>query len=74
MPMLNVRIMSSIGTPPLSLQPREQRRDRATRGVDHARPYRAGSTRGRFSVMPPPVMCAMPLIRPAASSGCTSGR
>ena len=30
--------------------------------------------RGRFSVMPPPVMCAMPLIRSASSSGRTAGR
>ena len=33
-----------------------------------------GSTRGRLSVMPPPVMCAMPLMRPASSSGRISGR
>ena len=30
--------------------------------------------RGRFSVMPPPVMCARPFTSPASSSGRTTGR
>ena len=38
------------------------------RGQVRSRGRRAAS-RGRFSVMPPPVMCAMPLIQPRSSSG-----
>ena len=34
----------------------------------------AGRMRGRFSVMPPPVMCAIPLIVPDGSSGRITGR
>ena len=34
----------------------------------------SGSTRGRFSVMPPPVMCAIPFTRPASSNGRTACR
>ena len=34
----------------------------------------AGSTRGRLSVMPPPVMCAMPLTSPRPSNGFNTGR
>ena len=71
--MLNVRSMSSSGTRPCSSSHWKRagtcQRDRSTLATTEA-----GSTRGRLSVMPPPVMCAMPLIRPPPSSGRTSGR
>ena len=37
-------------------------------------PHPSGSTRGRFSVIPPPVMCAIPLTNLASSSGRTAPR
>ena len=51
------------------LQPLEDRRHVPGRAIDHRTRCRRGRMRGRFSVMPPPVMCAMPLIAPDASSG-----
>ena len=62
---------------------RDARRAAAAAGRAAARPTRAdrsrprspsGRMRGRFSVMPPPVMCAMPLTSPRSSSGRTSAQ
>ena len=66
--MLNVRIMSSTGTWPRCCSHRN------SGGTSHApasttAAVPCGSTRGRLSVMPPPVMCAIPLMRPPSSSG-----
>ena len=68
MPMLNARSISSsrwLRAPEMSEERRH--RPRAVRSTSRAQP--SGSIRGRFSVMPPPVMCAMPFTSPASSSG-----
>ena len=56
-----------------SLQPLEdggtRHRERSMRAA-----VPAGRIRGRLSVMPPPVMCAIPLMRPDGRSGRMSGR
>ena len=65
MPMLTARRRSISGTEPDSPNQRNKagvRHDR--RSTTAAVPF--GSTRGRLSVMPPPVMCAMPLTSPRA--------
>ena len=62
--MLNVRIMSSTARRRLCCS---QRKSGGTVPRRHRRSPRAvpcGSMRGRLSVMPPPVMCAIPLMRP----------
>ncbi len=64
MPMLNARNISASAMPPRAAASWK------SGGTVHARESSAavrpsGSMRGRFSVMPPPVMCAMPLITAA---------
>ncbi len=73
MPMLNVRACRQKGR----RQPAGAiRRSAGTRHADRSITacVFAGRMRGRFSVMPPPVMCAIPLIAPDASSGRITGR
>ena len=73
MPMLKVRSMSVSGTSPARCS---QANSGGTRHAERSTVawLPAGSTRGRFSVMPPPVMWAIPLIAPDASSGRTVAR
>ena len=55
------------------LQPLEERRHPPRRASIARVRCPAGSMRGRLSVMPPPVMCAMPLMQPGrrAAAGST---
>ena len=62
-PMLKVRSMSASGTLPVCCsQLKIAGTCHAERSIAACVP--AGSMRGRLSVIPPPVMCAMPLMRP----------
>ena len=66
--MLKARSISSSAMPPARwMSVKSGGVDQARRSMTAAQP--SVSTRGRFSVMPPPVMCAMPLIWPPPSSG-----
>src|SRR5258706_1352478 len=72
-PMLNVRIMSSIGMSPFFWSHLK------IGGTSHVDPSTTaavpcGSTRGRLSVIPPPVMCAIAFMRPASSKGLMNGK
>ena len=69
MPMLNVAKHLVAATLPRVLKQLEERRHRPRAALDLARRSPSGRTRGRFSVMPPPVMCAIPLTSPRSSSG-----
>ena len=71
--MLKVRSMSRSGTSPARCsQAKIGGTVQAERSTTACVP--GGSTRGRFSVIPPPVMWAMPLIAPDGSSGRMIGR
>ena len=65
MPMLKVRNISSWLDVAELLQVLEERRNGPAREVDDRVQCRVGRMRGRFSVMPPPVMWAMPRTMPA---------
>ena len=66
--MLKVRNMSSTGTRPACCsQVKIGGTVHDAASTTAAVP--CGRILGRFSVMPPPVMCAIPLIRPPASRG-----
>ncbi len=71
-PQLKVRSMSSGA---ISASPASQRNTGGTGSL--VRSMRAasvsGSTRGRFSVMPPPVMWAIALTAPVACTAASSG-
>ena len=72
-PILKVRIMSSPGMLPLCCNHRKiGGTSQADVSITAAVPW--GSTRGRLSVMPPPVMCAIPLMRPPSSNGRMNGK
>ena len=72
-PMLNARSISSRSMAPrCANQPEQRRHGPRARSIAAAHP--SGSVLGRFSVMPPPVMWAIPLTRFAPSSGRTAAR
>ena len=69
-PILNARNISSARDAAASCSSRKiggTVHDRRSTSAAH----RSGSIRGRFSVMPPPVMCARPFTNPRSSSGRT---
>ena len=72
-PMLKVRYMSSSGTLPARWRKRKTALG-VQADVSTSAAVPGGRMRGRFSVMPPPVMCASPLTSPASRSGRTAGQ
>src|SRR5262249_7153536 len=72
-PMLNGRSMSSSGTRPVVCNHSKSAGTfHRVRSMTACMP--SGRTRGRLSVIPPPVMCAIPLIAPEPRIGRRSGR
>src|SRR5208337_2823451 len=66
-PMLNVRIISSCVTWP-SARRCSKRSGTGQEPISTCAPVFLGRMRGKFSVMPPPVMWAMPVVTPAVTS------
>ena len=67
MPMLKVRIISSSETWP-NARRCSKMGSTGQEPISICAPVALGKMRGRFSVMPPPVMWAMPAVNPAATS------
>ena len=62
--MLNARNISSVAMPPRCCRSAKSGGTAHARAIDAARRSLPAASRGRFSVMPPPVMCAMPFDEP----------